>query len=529
MADRDTSIPGNQILDDSVTQSELDITNIPTDGQFIKINMPSGDFTAVDAPSIVDLTATVAVNQTNIVLNAFRIAIDASRSIFNMVDGIVDEYEDESGVDTANSTNEDYDSVNDLYSPTAPSLTPAPFSHMKLENNTDEGTGANAVTDIGTPTYTSGKLNNALTTDGSTDALNLDALASDINSDTTGSISFWFKVDSLSAIRYVFSVGDTDGQPTMVVRINTNGIVRFRHQTASVRFVVDSSTAVSTGIFYHVVLVQDGVSPKLYFNGVDETVLVNTTDLTSWLSDGVTFDNARLGCFNNNNNGNIGFFPGQIDDFRYYQNTVLTQADVDFLYNSGTGTEESQPSGTTENMTLISDVFTAEAQPDTARIVLFEEDVDSVTLNTDLKVFATRDAGQTFTTDFSTDNKLDITSHGFSNDDRIMVTSSSQDLPDGLDPATVYYVINSTTNDLELSLTSSGSAVSLSDNGTGTHTAKQVSEITLANDGEYENGKNILTGSADVSGQQSGTTMEHTIVTANAKDLKIHGASLSWN
>ncbi len=48
MSDRSTSIPGNQIEDDSIKQNELDITNTPDDGQFVKINMPTGDFTAVD-------------------------------------------------------------------------------------------------------------------------------------------------------------------------------------------------------------------------------------------------------------------------------------------------------------------------------------------------------------------------------------------------------------------------------------------------------------------------------------------------
>ena len=46
-------------------------------------------------------------------------------------------------------------------------------------------------------------------------------------------------------------------------------------------------------------------------------------------------------------------------------------------------------------MTLISDPFTAEAEPDQAYIVLWEEDVDSVTLDTDLKAWATCD-GTTF-------------------------------------------------------------------------------------------------------------------------------------
>ncbi len=51
MSDRDTSIPGNQIKDDSINQTELDITNTPNDGQIVKINMPAGDFTAIDLPA----------------------------------------------------------------------------------------------------------------------------------------------------------------------------------------------------------------------------------------------------------------------------------------------------------------------------------------------------------------------------------------------------------------------------------------------------------------------------------------------
>ena len=55
MADRSTSIPGNQIENDSVKQDELDITNTPSDGQILKINMPTGDFTAIDGGG--DVTA----------------------------------------------------------------------------------------------------------------------------------------------------------------------------------------------------------------------------------------------------------------------------------------------------------------------------------------------------------------------------------------------------------------------------------------------------------------------------------------
>ena len=51
----------------------------------------------------------------NIMTNAFRIAVQHALTVFNMVDGRLDEYEDESGIDVGASINEDYDAVNDLY------------------------------------------------------------------------------------------------------------------------------------------------------------------------------------------------------------------------------------------------------------------------------------------------------------------------------------------------------------------------------------------------------------------------------
>lgn len=51
----------------------------------------------------------------NIMLNAFRIAVNGSLSVFDMVDGFVDEYQDESGVDTGLSTGETYFPTNRYY------------------------------------------------------------------------------------------------------------------------------------------------------------------------------------------------------------------------------------------------------------------------------------------------------------------------------------------------------------------------------------------------------------------------------
>ena len=102
-------------------------------------------------------------------------------------------------------------------------------------------------------------------------------------------------------------------------------------------------------------------------------------------------------------------------------------------------------------MTLQSNAFASSVtDPTTGHIVLFEEDVDAVTLNTDLVASVSRDGGTTWTA------------------------------------------------------------------------------ATLVLQGTYATGKNILTAEVDISAQPAGTSMKWKLVTANAKDMKIHGAALQW-
>ena len=50
-----------------------------------------------------------------------------------------------------------------------------------------------------------------------------------------------------------------------------------------------------------------------------------------------------------------------------------------------------------QNFILVSTGQTATVQPTSAHITIFEEDVDSITINTDLKAFVSRDDGTTYT------------------------------------------------------------------------------------------------------------------------------------
>ena len=101
-------------------------------------------------------------------------------------------------------------------------------------------------------------------------------------------------------------------------------------------------------------------------------------------------------------------------------------------------------------MVLVSQAQTALAAPTDCFITMWQEDVDAVTLNTDLTAEVSRDGGATW------------------------------------------------------------------------------ASITLAEQAILDTGR-ILTGSADISGQPSGTSMRYRIKTLNTKEQRIHGVALQWS
>jgi hypothetical protein len=111
----------------------------------------------------------------------------------------------------------------------------------------------------------------------------------------------------------------------------------------------------------------------------------------------------------------------------------------------------SSATATATSTTVISNAFTASSAPTTSRIVVFQENVDTPTLNTDVIASVSRDGGSNFTT-------VSLVDEGY-------VTGSS--------------------------------------------------------------GQRILSGVATISGQPSGTSMRWKLALAN-NQVKIHGVSLSW-
>jgi len=285
-------------------------------------------------------------------------------------------------------------------------LDTSPYAHYKMNDDaanttvTDTGTGSNNGTaSANTSTFsTTGKINESLDFQQG-QYIDVDALESDIGADTTGSFSFWINPD-VSNYYTIFAFGDTDADTYIESSVSTNyGLIFAIKLTGSdIIYARTNNYTITQSTWNHVAVVQDGTELKIYINGALSTINWDAfSDKGGWFDDVAGVDNGRIGCRNYNNGGNANHFDGRIDDFRYYQSKPLTSAEVAAIYNSGNGTEADKPV-ITDNMTLISNSVTAESQPDDARVVIFEEDVDSITINTDLTVEISRDGGSNYST-----------------------------------------------------------------------------------------------------------------------------------
>jgi hypothetical protein len=148
------------------------------------------------------------------------------------------------------------------------------------------------------------------------------------------------------------------------------------------------------------------------------------------------------------------FKDGIIDAYQDATGVDASASTNEIRDSSGKYYSGTVPSVSYNNMTLVSNTQTAAAQPSETRVTVFEHpSTGTTTVNTDIKAYASRDNGTTYT------------------------------------------------------------------------------QITLADDGEYESGKKLLSGSADISGQPAGTSMRYKIETLNqsaGKITRLHGVSLQW-
>ena len=204
----------------------------------------------------------------------------------------------------------------------------------------------------GVMTHTSGKVlglldidwppvPSSVSFDGSNEFVEIDAVRTALATTTVGTWSCWIKpVDATPAtFATPVSFGDTDsvGVSVLETRIETNGKAGFQGVFAGSTkwYITTDVAAFSDAVWTHIAVVQDGVSPVIYVNGVAVAqTFVGSADKTWWFNSDANLDNGRFGVRNTNSAGNTNFFNGSIGSTTFW-NTNLSAAQITTLYNSG--------------------------------------------------------------------------------------------------------------------------------------------------------------------------------------------------
>lgn len=354
------------------------------------------NLTVSELDEIVNATAsgsseTLERADSNIMLNAFRIASNNALTVFQMIDSIVDEFVDESGIDNVASINEDY--IAEYY-------TPGNDANLKLLLNLNGSDGATSTTDASPSAHSpitfsdNAQLDTAekkfgsasLLLDGNGDKLTIgDSSDFDIFATNTENwtVDFWFKGTTPLDNRHTFISHFEDGSNywQIATDISANTVQVRIQKTSGIFF--SGTTNVQDDAWHHICLVKKGTDLGLYIDGNQEGfgTLSFNVDFTGNLYVGTR-------------DGSNSFAKGHLDDIRIQKSNFFNASpNVGLTDTINIPTTESTLLGTME---LISESFTAETEPNTARITMLLEEVGAFTLSTDLEVSISKDGGSTF-------------------------------------------------------------------------------------------------------------------------------------
>ena len=203
-------------------------------------------------------------------------------------------------------------------------------------NGFDDGLGSSAdgTSSGGVTQNATGKVGSyAWDFDGSDDYVNVSGITLPAyNSTDTFSISAWINMDTLatSPTQYQRLFHWYDGTKQWQLYIFSSGEIGFNNTQAN-QGVDTSSSVISTGTWYHLVVVKTGNNTyKIYLNGVDQS-----TTSSGGGNPSPSIQTFRIGA-SITGSGSDGHFNGRIDEFSVFTR-ALTSSEVSTLYNSGTG------------------------------------------------------------------------------------------------------------------------------------------------------------------------------------------------
>ncbi len=147
-----TAIKDSEVKEDNLATGVATTAKIGADA-VDSAKIGNGTVTADDLASTLDLSSkTVTLPSSsinfdrehfNVALLGFKMAVNENLTVFNLVDGVVDEFHDESGTDEGEGTNDNYCATSDLYSNSTPAAISAGFTTTSITEPDTSTTGTN--------------------------------------------------------------------------------------------------------------------------------------------------------------------------------------------------------------------------------------------------------------------------------------------------------------------------------------------------------------------------------------------------
>jgi hypothetical protein len=163
--------------------------------------------------------------------------------------------------------------------------------------------------------------------------------------ETTGSVSAWVKLDSMSANGFIFQIREEEGTNNQIILLwnNASSVIRGNVKFAGTTNVVDSGSGLENdGNWHHVAFTWMSGSKasannvtKIYIDGseIDSDAIGNT-----WNGTAGELVIGRNGIQSNS------YFNGHMNDYAIFSD-ALTSSEVSAIYNSGAPKDESSHSG----------------------------------------------------------------------------------------------------------------------------------------------------------------------------------------
>lgn len=217
-------------------------------------------------------------------------------------------------------------------------------THYKFENNADDSIGSNHGTTAGGPSYTTGKIGQAINLDGANDYVTLPAGL--VNTEDI-TVAAWVNWDGGGIWQRIFDFGNNTSQYMFLTPSSYSNTLRFAITTSSYGAEQRmETTQLAIGVWVHVAVTLEDNTGTLYVNGSPAdsgSITLNPTDF-----------NPAVNYIGDSQWSPDPLFDGRIDDFRIY-NFALSPDDIATLANGWANNPPSFTSDPISNLDAIED------------------------------------------------------------------------------------------------------------------------------------------------------------------------------